>query len=385
MRIAINALSVQGGGGQTFLKNLLQHLLRSDRENEYLLLITQAKTEALGLENRYPNLRTLICPPCGWIARALWEQLSMPWVLRRMGVDVLYAPGNQGPVLSPFPYVVLIQSVDPLLVNQRMPFRLRMKMKALRALTAASVQYARKVIAISHYTRRLLVSEFGCHPEKIVVIPHGSPSNVALPSKVAQEREIEKLAESSQYFLAVSDIRYNKNYETLIAALATVCRRIPERVNLLIAGEPEDHRYVLRLKDIAQQGGVGSRVFFLGSLDHATLRWLYAGARALIFPSRLESFGLPPLEAMAYGVPVAASRIDAVLEVCGDAVLYFDPDSSGELADVMVRLLEDDGLRKDLVARGRLRAQQFSWGETARRTLDVLRVAVCHDDMGLKC
>jgi glycosyltransferase involved in cell wall biosynthesis len=78
---------------------------------------------------------------------------------------------------------------------------------------------------------------------------------------------------------------------------------------------------------------------------------------------------------MAYGVPVAASRIESVLEVCGDAVLYFDPDSSQEMADVMVRLLEDNGLRNDLGVRGQLRAQRFSWIETARRTLEVLRAA----------
>lgn len=377
MRIAINVLSVQSGGGLTFLKNLLKYLPLVGPDNEYIILVTEVKASTLGVTNgRFPNFRTMICPARGWAVRGCWEQTVMPEVLRREKVDVLYAPGNQGPVLSLFPFVVLVQNVEPLVQKGiGIPLALGMKRKALRIMTRASVHRARRVIAISEYTRRLLTREFSYSPERVTVIPHGAPEDSGtFPSTQTSAHHGGPTIENP-YFLAVSNIKYNKNFETLIDAFAVAYRKIADPVHLVIAGDVEDKLCYLQLEQLIEQHGIVPRVHFLGGADQGVLRSLYRGCRALIFPSRVESFGLPPLEAMAYRVPVAASCIDAVVEVCSDAALYFDPDNAGEMAEAMMRLWSDEGLRRDLVVRGVARAGQFSWEETARLTLRVIRAA----------
>ncbi len=375
MKIAVNALSVQGGGGLTFLRNLLYHLLLIDKKNEYLILAVEEKAEELGIRDPHPNLRTLIYPSRGWVTRGMWEQILLPWVMRRESVDILYAPGNQGPVFFRFPFVLLIQSVDPFMLDvSRMPTEFRVKMKVLQILMRISVRKAKKVIAISSYVRRLLINEFNCDPRRIDVVSHGRPHDVGFKDMHSSD-DIGRYSTEVPYFLAVSDIRYNKNYEILIEAFANASRRIAQPLNLLIAGEVQDKRYFLRLKEVASRNNVTSVVKFLGSVDHSRLRGLYAEALALVFPSRLESFGLPPLEAMAYGVPVLAANIESVREVCGDAVMYFDPDSSEAVANAIVRIGNDESLRRNLVERGRAQAKQFEWENTARETLAILEGA----------
>jgi len=380
MRIAINALSVQSGGGLTFLKNLLKNLLLLDQKNEYVVLTTEAKASALGLSNSgQSNLRTIIYVMRGWVVRSCWEQTVLPLLLRREGVNVLYAPGNQGPVLFPFPFVVFVQNVDPLVLESYgTTASFRIKRRLLRMMMRASVKQAKKVVAVSAYARRLLVREFGCPFEKITVIPHGSPVDAAgCLSLGGQAPALSgRLQLDGSYFLAVSNMTYNKNYETLLRALSIALPRIPEPATLVVAGKAEEVSYYSSLEGLVRQLGLSENVHFLGGVDRKTLRVLYAGARALIFPSRVESFGLPLLEAMAFGVPVAASRIEPIVEVCGDAVLYFDPENHQEMAKSMVRILQDSRLRKTLVERGLARAKLFSWEGTARQTLQILEEAV---------
>jgi len=377
MRIAINALSVQGGGGLTFLKNLLEHLLGIDLENQYFIFVTEDKVGALGIPQDLLNLRIIICPPRKWFVRACWEQVILPRILHRERVDVLYAPANQGPIFSPIPFVVLVQNVDPLVQGGRgLPLVFRVKRWGLRLMTQLSIQKARKVIAISDYTRRLLVQEFGSDPKEIAVIPHGAPnsSECFRPLRTEERFGGEKKIKSP-YLLAVSNIGYNKNYETLIQAFAIASRTLDVNVGLVIAGERGPKKYFDRLLRHAHAVVISSRVHFLGGVSYEQMPALYAGARALVYPSLVESFGLPPLEAMAYGLPVAASRIDPIIEVCNDAVLYFDPHSAEEMAKVIVQVVSDDLLRATLIEKGLARARRFSWEDTARSTLEILKAA----------
>lgn len=377
MKIAVNALSVQGGGGLTFLKNLLRHLLLIDKKNEYLVLAVQEKAEELGIRDPHPNLRTLIYPSRGWVARGMWEQFLLPWVMRRERVDILYAPGNQGPVLFCCPFVVFIQNVDPLIRGFKgYPVRFLFKKEMSRLLMCASVWRARKVIAVSEYTRQLTSRAFGYPLEKIVVVHHGSPENGAILPDGGGAPPLARPKPSQPYFLALSTIKESKNYENLLEAFAIVCSKISQPLKLLIAGEIEDKACFLRIKSHVERNRLSSRVDFLGKVEGAALRALYVGSEGLVFPSKIESFGLPPLEAMAYGVPVAASRIEPIVEVCGEAALYFDPDDPKEMARSIVRLLKDSKLKKTLVEHGRARAKLFSWESAARRTLEVLHAAV---------
>lgn len=376
MRVAINALSVQTGGGLTFLRNLLKHLPAVDPTHEYVVLTTRQKQAEFELPANGARVSSVVVPARNWVARSCWEQTVLPRMLRRMGVDVLYAPGNQGPVLSSVPVVLFVQNVYPLQHERYgLTASLRAKMAVQRLVMRACVSQAAKVIAVSEYTRRLLVTELRCRESAITVIPHGRPEDAAGHADDAATDEVNGQRIRRPYFLGVSDVRVNKNYETLLEGFALVARDLDPAMAVVIAGAVEDQEYYQRLCAHANRLGILSRVQFLGSVDAGALRRVYAGALALVFPSRVESFGLPPLEAMTYGVPVIAADIAAVREICATAPLFFHPCSAADLGDAMRRLAGDAALRSESIRRGLERARHFNWESTARSTLRLLQEA----------
>jgi glycosyltransferase involved in cell wall biosynthesis len=153
----------------------------------------------------------------------------------------------------------------------------------------------------------------------------------------------------------------------VIEAMAAVGERWPDAV-LVMPGNPTPHE--LQLRERARELGLEHRMIFPDYVSAADLEGLYALARCFVFASVSEGFGLPVLEAMRRGVPVACSRATSLPEVAGDAALYFDPLSVPDIGRALLALMEDQDLRADLIARGRERQARFTWAATARGTLD---------------
>jgi glycosyltransferase involved in cell wall biosynthesis len=170
----------------------------------------------------------------------------------------------------------------------------------------------------------------------------------------------------------VSAKRPHKNLAALIGALA--CIPAERRPLLVLPGYPTPHERELR--DLAGARGVADDVRFLGWVSSAQLDDLYAAADIFVFPSLYEGFGLPVLEAMARGVPVATSGRASLAEVAGDAALIFDPESEPSIAGAIERLLADDELRRRLGDAGRERAAGFTWERTAELTVETYRRAL---------
>ena len=162
--------------------------------------------------------------------------------------------------------------------------------------------------------------------------------------------------------------RQHKNLTTLIQAYA----RLPASAPPLAIAGAWDARYP-EAKTTAQTLGLGSRVRFLGPVDEADLPALYTAATAFVFPSFYEGFGLPVLEAMACGTPVACSNVSSLPEVAGDAALLFAPGDARALAGALERLIEDHALRAELRQLGLAQAARFTWAHTAAATLGVYR------------
>jgi glycosyltransferase involved in cell wall biosynthesis len=171
--------------------------------------------------------------------------------------------------------------------------------------------------------------------------------------------------------LCVAAKRAHKNLHGLIRALA----QIPEpRPQLVLPGSP--NAYEAELRALAVELGVAASVRFPGWVSDPDLEDLYALARCFVLPTFEEGFGLPVLEAMVRGVPVACSDIPVLREVAGGAAALFDPGDPASIAAQIGRLCADDELSADLVARGRERAHQFTWERTARATLESYRRAL---------
>ena len=167
--------------------------------------------------------------------------------------------------------------------------------------------------------------------------------------------------------LAVSDIYVQKNIKNLLFAVSKLIPTNPN-IHLKIAGRPIDIDYLQELKVIIFNEKLQNHVTFLGGLDVSQLLMLYQKCTVFVFPSTVETFGNPLVEAMACGAPIASSNAAAMPEVLGDAGLYFDPNSVDDMRDIISKLLGDPDLRNSIGNQAKIRSREFSWEKTFVKT-----------------
>jgi len=287
----------------------------------------------------------------------LWEQFDLARALPADGL--LLSLCNTGPLWCERQVVVIHDAT-----TERVPaaytrgFRLW-----YRLLLPLLGRRCRRVMTVSQFSRAEIAAVFGLDAARIGVAGNGAEHMLRLrPDPTALQR----FGLRRPYILAVSSMAANKNFKLVLAALA----HLPDPpFDVAIAGGSNARVFG------AAGGGGGERVHWLGYVSDAELRALYDGALGFVFPSLYEGFGIPPLEAMACGCPVLASRAQPMPEVCGDGALYFSPDDPAALAALMSRLAAEPALRAELVARGAARVKLYSWRQSALALLSAARTA----------
>ena len=241
-----------------------------------------------------------------------------------------------------------------------------------RALLNVGVRYsarlAQRVIVPSLHTRDEVRELLHVPYERIVVTPEAADEAFRPLDEPAIARTLERLHIPRPYVLAVGNLQPRKNLTRLLAAWRRLVRDgQSDGWKLVVVGGNHGMRDPVEAS--VESLGIAGSVHLTGYLPHADLPALYAGASAFVFPTLYEGFGLPLLEAMACGAPVACSRVASLPEVAGDAAAFFDPRDTGDIAATLGALLADEGLRAALRARGLRRAAQFSWRACARATV----------------
>jgi glycosyltransferase involved in cell wall biosynthesis len=241
----------------------------------------------------------------------------------------------------------------------------------MRVATPVSGRTADRVIAISAAAREDILANVGVPLDRIDVTPLG----VRVPAGVTATPEAAVRARfglgSARVVLCAAQVRSHKNLDGLVAAHA----RLGDRDARLVLVGP-DGGQAGELLALTRRLGTAERVHFTGWVSEADLEGLYRCAACFVLPSFEEGFGLPVLEAMARGVPVACSDTSSLPEVAGDAALLFDPSDPGSIACAVDRLLGDADLRAELVRRGHRRCATFTWTATATATLASYRSAL---------
>jgi glycosyltransferase involved in cell wall biosynthesis len=241
----------------------------------------------------------------------------------------------------------------------------------LRTMMPRFLRGADRIIAVSENTRRDALRFYALDPEKIEVIPEGVEARFR-PDVDREAISIvrHRYALPDRFILSVGTIEPRKNLGTLVDAYAALRPRHPE-VGLVLAGSRGwlYERFFAQLRSL----GLEDHVTFTGHVADGDMPALLAAAEVFAFPSEFEGFGLPPLEAMASGIPVVSSNAASLPEVVGDAGLLVPPRDVGEWVAAIARLLDDGPLRTELAARGVARARLFSWDTAADRTLEVYR------------
>jgi glycosyltransferase involved in cell wall biosynthesis len=325
-----------------------------------------------------------------WAAEVEWVRLPVPgvgspWHLwheligiglaaRRRRIQVVHGLAYLAPVLHPG--VASIATILDVIWMHHPEAAGRRFRLVMRTLTPLLGRTSNRIIAISQAAREDIATTLRLDPGKIDVTPLGIDSGVGRAAAEPTPREEQALRErlgldSRPVVLCVAAKRPHKNLHGLVRAFALLHEPRPQ---LVLPGSPND--YERELRRLACELGVQGSVRFPGWISDEQLQGLYRMAACFVLPTFQEGFGLPVLEAMARGVPVACSNIPTLHEVAGNAALLFDPHSPRSIAHAIEALMGDQRLCRDLVKRGHDRCATFTWRRTAETTLASYRRAL---------
>jgi glycosyltransferase involved in cell wall biosynthesis len=364
------------GGAGRYARELIPAILALEPETRICAFVSSEVPEdvlAAPWADRVEWVRfpiTVTHGPPGNFALTMGAQWGLlPLLAARRRLDVVHGLANIAPLVAPR-VTTVVTLLDLIWIHfpQTMSRRATVGMKMVAPVSA---RRADRVVAISEAAKDDIASTLGLGRERIDVTPLG----INLDEGVAPADEGEVRAKlglgDDPVVLCVAQKREHKNLAGLVRAHAGLADR---RARLVLPGSPTPHEAELRA--LAAELGTAGRVHFPAWVEDAELEALYRLARAFVLPSFVEGFGLPILEAMRRGVPVACSDVSSLPEVAGDAALTFDPHRPEAIAAAVDRLLADGDLRARLAARGQERCREFTWERTARETLATYRRAI---------
>jgi glycosyltransferase involved in cell wall biosynthesis len=363
-----------GKGLGRYTKEVVDRVTAADTESNYVIFMSPANFH----EFTPPNERVKkILVKTRWYTLA--EQFVLAFLVAKHKIDLFHTPHFNAPVFAPCKLVVTIH--DLILLN----------FSTERATTLSSAKYkikylgykfviwlamarSKKIIAVSQFTKDDIVRNFGINPDKVVVTLEGVADFEAAGN--VDGRILDKLEVSKPFFLYIGNAYPHKNLEGLIKTYAELSQEqvLPQ---LILVGK-EDYFYK-RVKDLAESlnlwsaGTRSNKVVFAGYLTDAELAALFKEALFYIFPSFYEGFGLPPLEAMAHGLPVLSSNLSCLPEILGDAAAYFDPNDQADFKSAIRDMISNDGKRAELIKLGFEQVKKYSWKECADDALKVYR------------
>jgi glycosyltransferase involved in cell wall biosynthesis len=361
-----------GKGLGRYTQEIVDYVVANDKANDYVIFLSRHNFANFVADGK--RVRKVLAD-LAWYS--LSEQLIFPSLIKKYRVSLMHFPHFNVPVYCPVPFVVTIHDLiltkyPTVRASTLGPVLYYLKNQAYRLVIWRAIKRARQIITVSEFTKQDIVDYFKISPEKITVTYEGvaelSTQSLAETSLV-QEKQALKI--TKPYLLYVGNAYPHKNLEWLLRVLKSALGRYD--LQLVLVGKMDYFYQRLSTMTAKWSKADRERVIFAGFVPDALLNELYAEAKAYVFPSLYEGFGLPPLEAMAQACPVLASNSSSMPEILGQAALYFDPSKDEELLLQLKRLMNDQKLAQKLGVFGVKRAKLYSWKNCGQATLKIYK------------
>lgn len=352
MRIAIDTQTTLGQktGFGFYVKNLVDALEKVDPKDKYVKISPQTEKDFSTPQ------------------RLFWDQITFPGKAKKAKVELLHQPCFSAPLFYKGKIVVTCHDLISIFFPENLPLASRLFYSKWMPF---SYKRADMIIAISEHTKRDIIALLKIPEEKIRVIHSAASKDFKLVKSKSKLNQVQKKYKTgNKYFLDVGTIEPRKNLPFLVRAYALAVREGVQE-NLIITGKKG--WYYESLFKLVDELELNNKVIFTGYVEESDLPALYSGATAFVFPSIYEGFGLPPLEAMACGVPVISSNTSSLPEVVNKAGILLPPKDERLWAKNMVKISKDKKLAVTLSKLGILQAKKFSWENTAEKTIQVYK------------
>jgi len=388
-------------GTEWYSYYLIRNLAEIDHENTYWLYSNTPL--AGGLDDLVKNNKNFKAKILSWPFSGFWSlgRLSLEMLKFWQRPNVLFVPAHSLPFFCPRKTITTVHDIAYIndsaayerpkffqknkFVGRFFSFYLKIHFFLKRRqvhrqatdyidwTTESALRRAKKIITVSEQTKKEILSVYKTPAAKISVVYNGYNDILYRPIKdqVALSAVLEKFGLGNDFILYVGRLEKKKNITTMIESFALLREKHPTIKTKLVLVGTAGFGYD-EIKYTVEEYNLNSEVIALGWVEENDMPYIYSAAKAFIFPSHHEGFGIPVIQAMACGVPTAVSDIPVMREVAEDGVLFFDKDDKNDMANKMFLLLSDEAARAKLIAAGKARAANFSWRKCAEETLNLI-------------
>ncbi len=369
MKILLDCRFQKGAGPNVTARYLLDNLIKLNTEYEFVILQHQGQPLP-----DYPGVEKIIVPAKNALLELLWVQLYLPKLLQQYKIDIYHSLKHVGPLFTNVPTILYLHEVGHFFPEGQKAFKLNLANKIYwNHILVWGMKRCTHIICISHESETVINEKFGIQKDKITVNYHGLDRKFkAIQDRKAIADVLNRYDLPQNYILCVSNLYPHKNYDTVVKMFAKLKERKKQAPKLVMVG---DASYAgADFFDLIDRLKLRNDIIFTSYVEHKDLVYIYNGAALLLYPPMLGSFGIPPLEAMACGVPVVVSDRGALPEITGGAALVLkNPKDVDEMLEAVCQVLDDEQLRQTLQQKGLQQVKDFSWEASAGRVLDLYR------------
>ncbi len=352
-----------GKGLGRYTQEIVDRVIKQDTYNQYVVFLSQENFDSFYCSNK--KVKKILIK-ARWYSVA--EQIVFPFIIWRQKLDLMHFMHFNVPIFTPVKFLVTIHDLiltkfPTTRASTLSPFFYKIKNLAYKIVIWVAIKRAKSIIAVSKFTRNDIIRQFNARKDKVKLIYEGV-SDFKNLEKENSKNILNKYNIKKPFLLYVGNAYPHKNLERLIKAFL-ILKKDFINLSLVLVGK-EDYFYK-RLKNFLDYKKYN--ILFPGFVADDELGVFFQEAECYVFPSLYEGFGLPPLEAMAFSCPVVSSNRSCLPEILGDAAVYFNPEKEQDIVNKIKKVIKDDVLKKQMIAKGSQQIKKYSWQKAVEQTL----------------